>query len=259
VKLGIRNKYALVTGGASGIGRAIALALAEEGCNVALCDIRKKELITTTTEIENVGVQCMPVQADVTVIDDIQKVVDQVLNRWGTLHILINNVGGGGGRVSYPTEEAPHEIWQKVFNLNAGAATYFTMRVIPAMKQNGWGRIVTIASIQGKEGGGRPWYTMAKSAEISLMKTLAMDSALARSGITFNSVAPGGVLFSGNEWDKFRKKDPEKYSTKLEQLPQARLGKPAEIAAAVAFICSEKASYINGACLVIDGAQGKSF
>ena len=127
------------------------------------------------------------------------------------------------------------------------------------MKQNGWGRIVTIASIQGKEGGGRPWYTMAKSAEITLMKTLAMDSKLSSRGITFNSVAPGGILFDGNEWDKFREESPERFNKRLKDLPLGRLGKPQEIPDTVAFICSEKPSYINGACIVDDRGQSKSF
>jgi 3-oxoacyl-[acyl-carrier protein] reductase len=176
------------------------------------------------------------------------------------LHILINNVGGGGGRVSGPVEDVPEEKWLEVYQRNALAAVRFTRLAIPHLRRAGWGRVVTIASVQGKEGGGRPWYSMAKSAEISLMKTLALNRDLVRSGITFNSIAPGRVIFEGNEWDQFRQEDPQRFAQTLDQrLPLGRAGTPEEVAAAVAFVCSEQAAFINGACIAADGGESYSF
>jgi len=147
-----------------------------------------------------------------------------------------------------------------VYATNALAAVRFTMLAIPHMRQQRWGRVVTIASIQGREGGGRPWYNMAKSAEISLMKTLALNHDLARDGITFNSVAPGRVIFEGNEWDEFRKEDPQRFEQTLQRrLPLGRAGTTDEVAAVVAFICSEKAGLVNGACICVDGGESYSF
>ncbi|MCX7885944.1 MAG: SDR family oxidoreductase [Verrucomicrobiae bacterium] len=247
--LGLKNKVALVTGGTSGIGRAIALALEQEGCSVAVCARR----------LQRVG-NSVCIEADATKPDDVRRVVDTVVSRWGTLHILVNNVGGGGERDPRPVEEVPETKWLETYAVNALAAVRFTMLAIPHMRRAGWGRVVTIASLQGREGGGRPWYNMAKSAEISLMKTLAMNRDLARAGITFNSVAPGRVLAEGNDWDAFRRADPVRFQAVMdEELPLGRPGTPEEVAAAVVFLCSVQASLINGACLAVDGGESRSF
>jgi 3-oxoacyl-[acyl-carrier protein] reductase len=256
MELGLKGKTALVTGGSYGIGRAIALALAAEGCRVAICARGKERLDNAAAEIPG----CLAIQADATKTSDIRRVVDTVVRTFGGLQILVNNVGGGGGRVSVPVEEVPEEKWLELYERNALAAVRFTMRVIPHMRKAKWGRVVTIASVQGKEGGGRPWYTMSKSAEISLMKTLALNPDLARDGITFNSVAPGRVIFDGNEWDQFRKEDPARFEQRMkDQLPLGRPGTPEEVADVVAFVCSQQAKLINGACIAVDGGESRSF
>jgi 3-oxoacyl-[acyl-carrier protein] reductase len=258
--LALKGKYALVTGASSGIGRAIALALAGEGCNVAICARGKEKLKETTAEINALGMKSLGIPADVLKADDIERVVGQVIKTWGTIHILVNNVGGGGGPAGKSVEDTPEEVWLEVYNRNALAAVRFTRQVIPYMKKQGWGRVVTVASLQGREGGGRPWYNMAKSAEISLMKTLAMDPALSRTGITFNSVAPGPVIFPGNEWDKFCREEPEKFQARVKaKSPCGRLVTSEDVASVVAFLCSEKASMVNGASIAVDGAEGRSF
>jgi len=201
--LALKGKYALVTGASAGIGRAIALALAGEGCNVAICARGEDRLKKTAAEIKALGVKSLGISADVLNPGDVERVVRQVVKTWGAIHILVNNVGGGGGQTAKPVEETPEEFWLEVYQRNALAAVRFTRQVIPYMKSQRWGRVVTVASLQGREGGGRPWYNMAKSAEISLMKTLAMDPSLNGAGITFNSVAPGPVISPGNEWGKF--------------------------------------------------------
>ena len=160
----------------------------------------------------------------------------------------------------YRKEKTPLDVWIDVYNKNALSAVRFTMAAIPFMRKQKWGRVVTISSIQGREGGGRPWFNMAKSAEISLMKTLAMNPALARDGITFNSVAPGAIMISDTGWEKEQKKNPDKFKRMVEgQFPLGRLGTPEEVANVVVFLCSQKASLINGASIPLDGGEGRSF
>lgn len=260
MELGIKSKRALVTGGSYGIGRAIALALAGEGCRVAICARGQQRLEATLADIRAKGVEALAVAADATQPEDVRRVVDAVAGAWGGVDILINNVGGAGGRDPRPVEEVPEAQWLETYNLNALAATRFTTQVIPHMRRANWGRVVSIVSVQGKEGGGRPWYTMAKSAEIGLMKTLALNHDLARAGITFNSVASGRVLAEGNDWDRFRREDPKRFEETLKQrLPLGRCGTPEEVAAVVAFLCSAQASLVNGACVAVDGGESRSF
>jgi 3-oxoacyl-[acyl-carrier protein] reductase len=260
MNLGLQGKTALVTGASRGIGRAIALALAEEGCRVAICARGREKLEATAAEVRACGVECLPIVADATQPDDARRVVETVVGTWNVLHVLVNNVGGAGGRDLRPVEEVPEEQWLEAYNSNALAAVRFTLLAIPHMRRAHWGRVVTIASTKGKEGGGRPWYTMAKSAGIALMKSLALKPDLARAGITFNSVAPGRVLSEGNSWDQFRREDPKRFEETLKQrLPLGRCGTPEEVAAAVVFACSAKASYLNGACIAVDGGESYSF
>ncbi len=259
MKLGIRGKYALVTGGSRGIGRRIALTLAEEGCNVAICARNKGQIEETVAELKAKGVESIGISADVLLPSDIERVMKTVIDSWSTIHILINNVGGGGRWGSVKVEETSEDVWLDVYNKNVLAAIRFTMKAIPFMKNQKWGRVLTISSIHGREGGGRPWFNMAKSAEISLMKTLAMNSSLVRSGITFNSVTPGVILIDDTGWDRERQEDPEEFKKFVSQLPFGRLGTPEEVASVVTFLCSEQASLVNGACIAVDGGESRSF
>ena len=177
---------------------------------------------------------------------------------WGTLHILINNVGGGGRWGKPSVEETPEDVWIDVYNKNAMAAIRFTTLALPFMRKQRWGRVITISSISGREGGARPWYTVAKSAEISLMKALAVDHALVRDGITFNSVAPGSIMIPDTGWERERNENPVAFQQMLDaRYPLGRLGTPEEVAHVVAFLCSEKASFVNGASVTVDGAESR--
>lgn len=257
--LGIRGKYALVTGGSHGIGKAIALAFADEGCNVAVCARDKKRLDETVKEIKAKSVEGIGIPADVMIPADIEKTVQNIIKTWGTLHILVNNVGGGGRWGREVVEDTLEEVWMDVYTKNALAAIRFTMRMIPYMIKQKWGRVVTVTSICGREGGGRPWFNMAKSAEISLMKTLAMDIRLVRQGITFNSVAPGAIMIEDTGWAKEAGDNPAAFKQYENSLPLGHLGSPEEVASAVVFLCSQKASLINGACVTVDGGESRSF
>ncbi len=257
--LKIKGKYALVTGGSHGIGRAIALALADEGCNVAICARDKDRIENTATELKAKGVDVLGITADVMLKSDIDNVLKAIINKWGTIHILINNVGGGGRWGSEIVEETKEEVWLEVYNKNAMAAIRFTTLAIPFMRKQKWGRVVTITSIFGREGGGRPWFSMAKSAETSLMKALALKHYLSRDGITFNSVAPGAIMIPDTGWEreyKENRKEVEEFINR--ELPLGRFGTPEEVANVVVFICSEKAGLVNGTSISVDGSQSRS-
>ncbi|MBI2631637.1 SDR family oxidoreductase, partial [Candidatus Pacearchaeota archaeon] len=143
----------------------------------------------------------------------------------------------GGG--TWGTEEYENFLeWDEVYNKNAGFARKLTMKFLPYMKKHKWGRVITISSIFGKESGGRPWFVMAKAAEIALMKTLAGKYE----EITFNTIAPGYIDVGKSFLEKPR-----------------FVGKPEDIASIVVFLCSDKAKFINGACIVVDGGESRSF
>ena len=252
--LGLKDKFALVTGGSRGIGRAIALALAEEGCGVVVCARGEPDLILLKAELNNMGVPNFCIPADVTVPADRVRVWKAVEELHG-FHILVHNAGGGGRWGEKQAEKTPEGVWAEVYEKNAGAATWFTMRAIPLFLKQwvspatiGFGRVVTIASVHGLDHRGRPWFSMAKAAEIALMRSLAGDPRLAGAGLTFNSVAPGPVMAGG--WLEVGAL-PER--AEAGRLVLGRLGMPEEVASAVVFLCSEKSSLINGACLVMDG------
>lgn len=258
--LRLKGKYALVTGGSHGIGKEIALSLADEGCNVAICARNKDNLHITMKHIKNKNVEYIGILADVMNSEDINTVISEVINKWNKIDILINNVGGGGRWGNEDVLKTDEQVWTDVYNKNALASIRFTTKVLPYMKKNKWGRVVTISSVHGKEGGGRPWFNMAKSAEISMMKSLSMNHELVRNGITFNSVAPGGIMIPDTGWDEEQKRNPVSFNEIVDkQFPLGRLGTPEEVANVVTFLCSEKASLTNGACIVVDGGESKSF
>lgn len=258
--LGLKGKYALVTGGSHGIGRAIALALADEGCNVAICARNKQRIDEVVKEIEDKNVNALGISADATNLQAVERVISTITSVWGRLHILINNVGGGGSWGSDDVEQTHEDVWLEVYNKNVMVAIRFTMRSLHFMRREKWGRVVTISSISGREAEGRPWYSVAKNAQISLMKSLSVKSNLVRYGITFNTVAPGYIMIPDTGLDRKQKENPEEFRKfVLDNCPLGRLGLPEEVANVVTFICSDKARLLNGALVGVDGGQSKSF
>ncbi len=173
MNFGLQDKVALVTGGSHGIGLATAKALIAEGCKVAICS---RDTTRLREAVSLLGGGVMAIRADVLRVGDIKDVIDGVMDTFGTIHILVNNVGGGGRWGRPDVESTSEEVWSEVYQKNAGAAAHFTRLAIPYMRKQKWGRVVTVASIHGVEGGGRPWFTMAKAAEVALMKSLAKTS-----------------------------------------------------------------------------------
>jgi len=150
-------------------------------------------------------------------------------------------------------------VWREVYEKNAMAAIECTMQVLPKMIENKWGRVITISSVLGYEGGGRPWFNMAKSAEKSLMKTLSLNKRYATKNITFNTIAPGPVKIPDTGWDKFEKENPEEFKKIIDKLPAERFIIPEEIATLVTFLSSDRASGISGQHIRVDCGQTKSF
>jgi 3-oxoacyl-[acyl-carrier protein] reductase len=259
--LGLRGKFALVTGGSHGIGLATAKQLASEGCNVGICSRSQARLDAAMVELKAYGGHAIAMAADVLDVGAADRVMDMVERDWGELHILVNNVGGGGRWGKESVEETELAVWSEVYEKNAMAAVRFTRRALPYMRRAKWGRVVTITSIYGgKEGGGRPWFTMAKAAETGLMKSLSSMTYLVREGITFNSVAPGGIFIAGTGFEDEQRRDPESFERMVDQeYPLGRLGTPEEVAVVVAFLCSVQASLVNGANVTVDGGQSHSF
>ena len=152
----------------------------------------------------------LAVAADLLEAEAADRVMDVVDREWGGVQILVNNVGGGGRWGKESVEDTDMRVWGEVYEKNAMAAVRFTRRALPHMRRGKWGRVVTITSIYGgKEGIGRPWFTMAKAAETGLMKSLSAMAYLVRDGITFNSVAPGGIYIAGTGFEDEQKRDPE--------------------------------------------------
>jgi 3-oxoacyl-[acyl-carrier protein] reductase len=246
----LRDKVALITGGSRGIGRAIGLAFAAEGCHVAFCARGEEALHETETELREQGVQVLAVAADVTEAGVIEGFVEQAAAGLGRVDVLVNNVGGSR---SGDTDEA----WQAAFEVNLLAAARASRAVIPHMRAQGGGAIVHIASIFGRESGGSLNYNAIKAAMISHAKNLALQ--LAPEGIRVNSVAPGSIRHPGGSWDRRVQADPEGMQRFVaENIPSGRFGTAEEVANAVVFLASPRASWITGVCLNVDGGQSRS-
>lgn len=260
MEMELEGKYALITGGSHGIGRSIAIELAKEGVNIAICSRTRSRLDETISILEEYNIDLISVQADVLEHNAVDKVMSEIGKHWGKLDILINNVGGGGRWGEEEPLDTKSEVWTEVYQKNAGVAAQFTMKSLPYMLKSKWGRVITITSTYGLQGGGRPWFNMAKAAETALMKNLAMKKKYARSGITFNTIAPGAIKIPGTGWEDQEKNDPEAFAHFLdENWPMGRMGSPEEVANVVVFISSPKSSLVNGASILVDGGESPVF
>jgi 3-oxoacyl-[acyl-carrier protein] reductase len=258
--LGLENKNAIVTGGSNGIGFETAKMLASEGCNVAILARNKNKLKLAKLEIEKFGVQCIAVDVDVLSKTQIEKSFKVISSFWKEIHILVNNVGGGGRWGSPNLFETSDKVWSEVYDKNLTAALRYTRFVIPYMKQQQWGRVVTVTSTLGRQAGGRPWFNIAKTAQTCLMKNLALNKDLVSNGITFNSVAPGCIMIPDTGWEKEKNTDPIKFEKMVkEKFPLGRMGHPEEVAYAITMLCGIHASLINGAALAVDGGESVCF
>ena len=249
VDLGIEGKVALVTGATRGIGLGIAQALAREGARVSIVARTVGEVKRVAEEINGFGVA-----ADVLTDEGCTRAVEETQHNLGRIEILVNNFGARAG--SSWRDTSTHEF-EAAFRGNLLVSARMTELVLPGMVERGWGRVVVISSVWGREAGGAPAYNAAKAAENSYVKSLARE--VAAKGVTVNAVAPGSILFEGGGWYRRQQADPPGMAEYVRrEMPLGRFGTVEEVASVVAFVCSQQATLLNGACVPVDGASGRS-
>ena len=246
---GIAGTVALVTGATKGIGLGIAHALAREGARVSVVARTEEDVRRVAKEIKGFGVT-----GDVTTEEGCRRSVEQTEQNLGKIDILVNNFGARAG--STWSDTGPKEF-EAAFQGNVIVSARMSQLVLQGMVERGWGRIVVIASVWGREAGGAPAYNAAKAAEISMVKSLARE--VAAKGVTVNAVAPGSILWEGGGWHRRRQADPEGIAEFVRrEMPIGRFGTVDEVASVVAFVCSRQASLLTGACINVDGGHSRS-
>ncbi len=257
--LQLTGKVAIVTGSSKGLGLATARALIEEGCRVTICARGEAALNEAAAELKalagaDASARVLAVAADLATAAGVASVVSRTVDTFGGLDILVNNVGLARGAGIADTSD---EDWQAAFDQTLFPAVRASRLAVPLMRKRGGGAIVMIASIWGRESGGRMTYNAVKAAEISLAKAMAQQ--LAPDNIRVNSVAPGSIRFPGGSWDRRVQDDPEGMAEFVRrELPFGRFGRPEEVGAVVAFLVSARSSWISGASVTVDGCQSRS-
>jgi 3-oxoacyl-[acyl-carrier protein] reductase len=257
--LELTDKIAIVTGSSKGLGLATARALVEEGCRVTICARGEAKLNEAAAGLKalagaNGPARVLAVAADLATVEGVETVVARTVETFGGLDILVNNVGVARGAGIVDTSDAE---WQESLDQTLFPAIRASRLAVPQMRKRGGGAIVMIASIWGRESGGRMTYNAVKAAEISLAKAMAQQ--LARDNIRVNSVAPGSIRFPGGSWDRRVQDDPDGMADFVRrELPFGRFGRPEEVGAVVAFLASARASWISGASVTVDGCQSRS-
>lgn len=244
--LGIRGRNALVTGATRGIGRAIVDLLADEGCNVALCARNAAGVDATVAEVAKKGVKAVGGAVDVADLAQLRAWVDGSAAALGGVDIFVANVSA----LAQGMDEAS---WRRGFEIDVMATVFGTEAAVPHLEKSSAGAIVVISSTAMAEiNGPTRSYAAVKAMTIPYVKGLARN--LAPKNIRANVVSPGNVYFKGGVWGTVEEKQPEMFQSMLARNPTGRMGTPQEIANAVVFLASPRASFITGANLIVDGA-----
>lgn len=246
---GISGKVAIVTGAGRGIGFAIAERLATEGARITIVELNKKLLSESTSRLGSKGANVTGLECDVSNEQQVISCVDQVVGKFGRVDILVNNAGITG--LTKPLTEVTEKEWDEVMNIDLKGVFLFSKAVITHMLRQGYGSILNIASIAGKEGNANlvP-YSTAKGGVITFTKALAEE--VVTKGIRVNCVAPALI-----DTELIKAWPAEQRQRLTNKIPMGRLGKPEEVASMVAYILSDEASFITGQCINIDGGRGK--
>ncbi len=247
----IDGKRALVTGGSRGLGREMALALAEAGADVAISGRGVDDLEATASAIRDAGRESLIFQSDASDPQQCETFCDEALGQWGVFDILINNTGGR--LVDVPVEDQSLEDWQRIIDLNLTSTFVCTGKIGKAMIDRGeGGRVINIASISGmiaNRGIGGRSYETSKAAVIQFTRATAADWA--PHGITVNAICPGGFMTEPNQ--KWAAENPEVISEFEKAIPMGKFGEPEDIGSLAIYLASDASRYMTGASLVIDG------
>jgi NAD(P)-dependent dehydrogenase (short-subunit alcohol dehydrogenase family) len=241
------GKICLVTGGGSGIGRAAARKMAEEGATaIVIAGRREAEIESAAEECRTLGAQALAIRTDVTREDDVERLVRTTVERYGRLHVALNNAGFQERRA--PVEQQPGSVYDEVFDANVRSVFLCLRHQLPAMVAQRGGSIVINASVSGvrNPNPGLSLYSASKAAVISLMRSVAMEAA--PRGVRINAIAPGRVVT-----DMMLRSGVGDMSAVAAGLPLRRMGKPEEVAEAVVWLASDAASYVVGHVLAADG------
>lgn len=248
--LQLLGKNILITGGSKGIGKVIAQILLEEGANVS---IAARDLDVLKKTKEDLGGNVTVFQVDITKADEREKLIKNFIEEKGSIDVLVNNAGGSNGGLA---EETPMELFYEAMELNYFSAVHLSKLAANEMKIARSGSIINITSVFGRESGGKVTYNNAKAALISFTKSFADE--MIPYGIRVNSVAPGSILHDTGNWKRRLEEDPVGIKQFVEnEIPAGRFGTSEEIANVVAFLASEKAFWIVGASINVDGGQSK--
>ena len=255
--LQLKDKVAIITGSSKGLGLASARALIAEGARVTICARGGGPLRDAARALRSLAGRddaVLDVEADVATLEGCEKVMQGTLARFGRLDILINNVGKAAGTDIASTSD---EEWQSAIDQTLVPSIRMSRLAVPAMRSAGGGVILMIASIWGRESGGRMTYNAVKAAQVSLAKAMAQQ--LARDNVRVNSIAPGSISFEGGTWWKRQQEDPAGIAEFVKrELPFGRFGTADEVGNVVAFLASPRASWISGASITVDGCQSRS-
>ena len=247
MELGIKDKIAIVTGGARGLGKADAIVLAKEGCQVAIIDILEDSLAQTADELKGRNLNIRTYHLDITDRDAVKECVSQVEHDLGPVDILVNNAA-----ILTTTAQVPNladELWDRDLAVNLSGAYNMTKAIYPGMRERKWGRIIFMSSIAGLMGGfGQSSYSATKMGVIGLAKSVALEGA--RSNVTANIIAPG--IIGTEAFNLIPEAMKERMRAKVAFRKE---GTPDDIAHTVAFLASEKARYITGAVIPITGGM----
>ncbi len=247
--LGLAGKAAIVTGASRGIGRATALALAREGCHVALCARGAHELERAADEVRALGVKVWATRCDVGDAVALASFLDRAREALGRMDVLVNNASA---LAMGPTEED----WSTCFSVDLMGSVRASQHVAPWLREQGSGAIVHVSSTAALEGPTPVPYSALKAALISFAKNQAIE--LAPHGVRVNCVAPGCIDFPGGSWDAVHRDDPAFYAEMVATIPGGRMGTAEEVADVIVFAASERAGWVRGALLCVDGAQHKA-